>query len=245
MPRSLEPRVLGPGPEGFPPVRRRGRLGEKRGSCRRALAWTLGLDAAILILLLAVAWLTPMRLSDFTRDPVAVARDVPYAPYMGLLSNLGAILWAATVTLCLFTWARARAFGASSLAWFYLASAAVTLTWLVDDLLLLHEATNEYYVYVLYVVLLLIYLVHFRRYLLTRDPSLLVFALLAFSLSVIVDVRLVAVPESWRHLLEDGPKFLGISVWCLLFSRACWRDVSPAFPQPAFERSEAPPLEAV
>lgn len=204
----------------------RGAREPARGA-RRAERWillVLVLDAALVGILAAVAWFTPVTVPELTADALATAGRTPYRPYMGILSHLGFLLWCATATLCLYAWARARAASRPATASFYLGSAALTTVLMFDDLLMLHE-DRELYFYVAYVLAGAVYLLWYRREILTREALIFAGALAAFGASVLLDVVPFPGPVPAQFLLEDGAKFAGISLWASFFARACWSEL--------------------
>jgi hypothetical protein len=156
-------------------------------------------------------------LQDLLRDPLAVA-GLP--PYVGLVSNIGVLLWAAAATLSTYAAAlrwlagfrdRATAF----LALFALLSAALT----VDDLFMLHEwvfpmvlRLPQWLPLVGEVLLLGVLLIGFRAVYLGHNLFFLASALFGLGASATIDL----VPEGIlpaHHLLEDGLKLIGIANW--------------------------------
>jgi hypothetical protein len=163
------------------------------------------------------AWQIPA--SHLLRDPTAV-RSVP--SYIGLVSNLGALCWAATTAVCFFSAAlsthpRARE------AWrFFAAFGALTGVLCLDDVFQIHEDLFPRFVGP-EVVLVLAYavgtatcLLVFRRFLQATRYGLLLTALGLFSLSAVADVIDLPVP-GWA-VLEDAAKFMGICGWLGYFA---------------------------
>ncbi len=157
----------------------------------------------------------------FTRDPAAIAR---LHPFVGLLSNIGALLWCAAGSVCLFA-AGLLSYGAPRV-WsrFFLAFGAFTWFLLLDDLFLFHEklgqsihpALHGFAVRSVYVLVCAALLWKFRRVILQASWPLLVAALSFFSISFGLD-QLVHAGSRWYYLFEDGSKLLGIAGWCSYF----------------------------
>ena len=73
----------------------------------------------------------------FTRDPTAVAN---IHPFIGVASNIGVMLWTATATICLFSWAILRQSpGEMRFSTFLLCSGLMSTLLSFDDLFRLHE----------------------------------------------------------------------------------------------------------
>ena len=109
-----------------------------------------------------------------------------------------------------------------------------------DDLFLLHEEViedhlhiHQMFVFAAYGAMVLWLLVRFRDLIAGTDFILLVFSLLFFAISVVVD--LFVKPEEFfifgsfpgRHIVEDGFKLLGIATWSTYFIRTSIQRVSP------------------
>lgn len=173
--------------------------------------------ATLLVLIALVSLQTGIHVSYFTRDPTAILQA---SPFVGVLSNIGVLLWCAAAAICFFCAALLRCPGVrQEVPVFFLASGLLTLLLLVDDLFRLHDFILPTYghigqeaFYAGYSVLAGLYLVRFRDLLLKTKCLILATALGALGLSVMVDV----LPETllpWHFLVEDGLKLLGIVGW--------------------------------
>lgn len=177
----------------------------------------LGVLAPFLVVVLVLGTGEPA--STFTRDITAIAR-VP--PYYGFLSQLNIIVWASTCGICLLALFVLYSKGMPLLAGFMLSACALTGLVLFDDAFLFHETVAphfgipERFVELAIVVFGLVHVVLWRRMVLTRQNSLLVWAGLALGLSVGIDVLdepITRVVGAWEYLLEDGLKWLGAVFW--------------------------------
>ena len=80
---------------------------------------------------------------DFTRDPLSVM-DAPF--YIGIVSNIGIVFWAAGATICFFASAIvSRLPHSSNSTNFLLFGGIITTVLLLDDLFLLHEQVFPQY----------------------------------------------------------------------------------------------------
>lgn len=165
-------------------------------------------------IIVLAAFETHIPLSNFTRDPAAVAG---MQPFTGIVSNLGILAWCATATIC-FTGAFAirKDTTKKSLTGFFLFSGIITAVLMIDDLFLFHETVfpdmlhiRQEFVYALYMILVGIYLVRFRKTILGTDFGLLLSAFFFFGLSILVDLS----PFHEAFLVEDSFKLLGIVTW--------------------------------
>ena len=91
---------------------------------------------ALIIFLAASSVIYEIPIDHFSRDPLAIL-DGPL--YLGLLSNLGALLWCSVATLALFTYASVRGQVDPQAARFLLAGGTITALFCLDDLFMLHE----------------------------------------------------------------------------------------------------------
>jgi hypothetical protein len=166
----------------------------------------------------------------FMRDPAA---HVGAPAYVGAISHIGIIMWAAAAAICLFSawtiwrWAErtgqhaerdredVRFLGWSGLGTLYLA---------LDDVMLLHEdiiirltGLSEEIILVTYIAVFALYLVRFRRAILRAEYALFLIALCFLGLMVVQDAFL---PYSDVQLFfEDGAKLIAIIFWLIFFAR--------------------------
>ena len=177
-------------------------------------------------------------IGNLMRDPNAIA-DVPY--YVGAVSNFGVLLWCAAAGVSRFGFAAARRCGAD--ARFMLASAALRLLLMFDDLLMLHEAAlpqifgwPEKAILAAYGGAMLAYLAVYRRRILAYDWPILGLAFALFAGSLALDRLGIHSLTTVGELAEDGCKFLGAAMWLTFQARTAWqitcsiaiKDSSPA-----------------
>jgi hypothetical protein len=152
--------------------------------------------------------------------------------YVGIISSIGIVLWAAAATLCLFSYAHLAHSEGSVLRPFLLASGLITALLLADDLFLIHDEIFPTYIGLpgeffglFYGAVMVVYLFVFRQLLLQSSYVILVAALVCFGLSVTVDVTYRALtgifPQQHVLLVEDGAKLLGITLWTTFFAVVC------------------------
>jgi hypothetical protein len=148
-----------------------------------------------------------------------------------MISNVGIVLWVAAATILLFTATvlEHRAAG-RDLIRFVMAAGGISILLGFDDLFLFHEnlaprylRVSELVVFLLYVVLVLTWLLYFRRLILRTHYPLLALSLGFFGASMAVDVMPVAWLLRWPSLIliEDGLKLLGIVTWLAYFVAVC------------------------
>ncbi|MCX9011035.1 MAG: hypothetical protein OIN66_07930 [Candidatus Methanoperedens sp.] len=190
------------------------------------------LTLSILFIVVTIHQQTKTSISDLTRDPASVM-GAPF--YVGLLSNIGILLWSASAAICLFCSAVLRKdTNNRELPLFLLFSGIITSIFLLDDLFFFHENiypayfnVSEKTVYLAYAIIVSLYLVRFRVTIFGTEFLLLLFAFVFFGLSVILGMKLIDLPASY-YLFKDGAKLFGIVTWSTYFTRIGLRHVKHA-----------------
>ena len=190
---------------------------------------------AVLALLFLIRWQTGISIAYLTRDPAQVAQ---ISPLIGLLSNLGILLWCATVSICFFSFillsnCHYRVKNPHYFLLFFLYSGMFTLMFLIDDLFMIHEIDYpgvQQGVYLVYTVALFCYLFKFRKIILRTDWLLFALAFVFFGASVTIDLLPYSILDNYImgdrfFLVEDGLKLLGIVSWCGYLIRVCFQSV--------------------
>lgn len=111
------------------------------------------------------------------------------------------------------------------MVYFFIFGGLLTTLLLLDDFFMFHEwffrryfDVRQRFTFSVYALLLVAYLVRYRRTILASDYALLALAFLFFASSLAVD----RVPEGripYHYLFEDYPKFLGIVSWFGYYAR--------------------------
>lgn len=179
------------------------------------LAW------GFVLTLLWISGLCGVRFSDLSRDPLAVAEALHSSQwYYGALSNLGALLWCSATSIAAFmasvTAPRERSFWGMA--------GGLTGLLMLDDLFQLHDrvlpmltgTADDWLILAHGVVALAFVLIHYRR--IRHSPyEIALCAVTWLAVSVVQDVFSVVPPGSLfldaDYLVEDGSKFVGISLW--------------------------------
>lgn len=156
----------------------------------------------------------------FTVDLAAIAN---LNPLSGALSNLGILLWCASMSICLFSSLVLRNISTKDVRLFLVSSGLLSGYLLFDDLFQFHEILAQKYLGIkqVFVVVSIIlatasYLIFCRKIILKTNILLLACALGFLALSVVVDQFLE--PYLWRLgqwslFVEDGAKWIGIFCW--------------------------------
>lgn len=176
----------------------------------------------LLALVPVLAWLEQARLDHFTRD-VFTLGTIPV--WTGLVSNVGAMTWAATAGICFF--AAVTSSGAGRERGLLAGGGLISGVLLFDDFFAVHEwvapdivGIPEEVVYSVYVTLIGGLLIGFRREILDRRPGLLATALGLLGVSLGIDQFLGAPDYDQRGVktfIEDSFKFVGIATWFAYF----------------------------
>lgn len=182
------------------------------------IALALALAAALIGTVLYIHTTTDVPMGTLTRDPLSGK-----PAHLGLLSQAGILVWAAGAAVCLL--AAAVLQGAPG-GRFMLAAGVLSLALCVDDAFLLHDEVlpllgiPEELIYGVYLGMIVLFLVAFRRPIIESGHGVLVLALAFLGLSVVCDAW--GLPWLDPYLLEDGAKFTGIALWAAYFFGTAW-----------------------
>ena len=186
----------------------------------------------VLAVIATVSLVTDISVGVLTRDPSAVMKA---HPLVGVLSNLGVLLWCASASVSVFVgvylvYGRFQ----TTTGWFLIVSGVITSALLVDDFWSVHEdlasrwlGWDERPFFVAYGLAILMAGLRFRQTILRTPYWLLMIALGFFASSLALDMmpyfdRL----GDWGFLAEDGFKFLGIVGWSGYFIQTCFQQLT-------------------
>lgn len=205
--------------------------GNKPITGRLLLTFYLPTGLVLLAVFLASLY-TDTPVAMFTRDPADITRT---SPFLGVISNIGILLWCATATICFFSAIILKGGSSRHLACFFLLAGILTGILLLDDLFLLHERVytqffhwRQRYILLTYILLVLGYLLRFRDIILRSNYLTLLLALGFFALSEGMDVLSVLWKDflPFHHLYEDGFKLFGLSSWLAYFGHTAGLAIS-------------------
>ena len=196
---------------------------------RSAMPTLIKLYVPILAILAGIVLLRIFRdvkTSDMTRDPAQITGSHPFT---GLLSNLGILFWCSSAAICFFCAAIIRKDSKDhNYASFLFSSGLITSLLLIDDLFMFHDFVlptyfhmHESSFYIVYLVLIVVFLLAFRRIILGTNYSILCLALIFFVISMMFDFAPVRLLGHW--VFEDGCKFFGIVTWMYYFTQVGFR----------------------
>ena len=195
------------------------------------IIWFLALVPATFLILGAAfqPWIDP---ADLFRDPLAVAELKGAAcckVYDGAISSLGIIGWMTPAAISLFAAGvlLSSAQKPQGSVLFFIYAGLFTAFLGSDDLFLVHEnvlpafGVPELATYGAYALIGIGYLATSWRLILTHRFVLFGGAIALLATSVLID-RLLHSDNVWRLIIEDGAKFVGISMWMAFHIDAAW-----------------------
>ena len=182
-----------------------------------------GLVAAFLGCVIFACLYTGASPGFFARDPLITLGG---HPLMGIQSYLGILIWSVAAGVCFFCYSFLRSYQKYSRhhqrdSLFLLWSGSITLWLALDDLFQIHEYLPEIVpglsqpiIYIVYAIILIGYILKFRKQIVHSDElGLVITALIFFGLSVFIDIVQDFWDSRWRIFFEDGFKFFGIVSW--------------------------------
>lgn len=180
-----------------------------------------GLIVFFILIYFSSQWMD-IEIEKFTADPITTFDS---HPFVGVVSNLGALLWCATASVLFFSYIllkdKLKGRSASFLLW----SGLLTSLLLFDDLFMFHDYLalwhlnmEQYQVYLIYLILALTWFIKFFDEITSND--LLIFLLAGFFLGLSVVGDFILPQEGIAYMFEDAFKFFGIVTWAIYFIRA-------------------------
>ena len=139
---------------------------------------------------------------------------------IGLISNLGYLLWIATASIALFT-----AYGTPTNSQHKLKELLLCGGWFsfilcIDDMFLLHDRyIGQTFLYVVYAIFAFLIVFRFRDQLIKNGGEIFILAATLLAFSILTDkfqrdiVDILPVKYETTQIFEEGVKFLGISSW--------------------------------
>ncbi|MFM2063458.1 MAG: hypothetical protein RLZZ507_3128 [Cyanobacteriota bacterium] len=174
--------------------------------------------------------ITDLPVYSFIADPLAVAK---LPGYVGLFSNIGALMFCASATICFGTYLilnKIKPF--RKYAALFLWSGILTFLLMIDDLFMLHETLDEYFgfadycIYMTYIIIAVRILIKYLSLIAKSQFIILLAAIGCFALSVFLDVLDDTIFNNKLINLEDTFKFLGINFWFTYFSTLAWEQIN-------------------
>jgi hypothetical protein len=175
-----------------------------------------------LLIVIIISTSKDIALDTLTKDPTETL-NAPF--YIGAFSNLGIMLWSGAAILCLFTAFHIRGISFYREDYqFLIVSALLTIMLTLDDLFLVHEEVFPKYfnipenaVILTYINIFIIYLILFRKKILSSEFLILALAFFFIGMAKVSD--LLPLPIKKDTFLEDAIKLFGIVSWFIYFYR--------------------------
>lgn len=187
------------------------------------VAW--GLTVAVLIA-------ADVEVLDLFRDAPQLSRYIGDHPWKGTFSMVGVFAWVGAASVCLLAGAvlRSRA-GGGERSWFFLAGGTVFLLLGIDDGFVVHDNlaevvlghdASEPIIFSILTVLLVGWVVRFRREILASSYVILGLAFAGLGVPFLLDLRhLIGVNPGWWWAIEEPLELAGVMtllVWAAIES---------------------------
>ena len=139
---------------------------------------------------------------------------------VGLISNLGYLLWIATAAIALFSAYATPTHNQHKLKKMLLCGGWFSFILCIDDMFLLHDRyIGQTFLYVVYAIFAFLIVFKFRDQLVKNGGEVFILAATLLALSVLTDkfqrdiVDITPINYASLQLFEEGVKFLGITTW--------------------------------
>ena len=139
---------------------------------------------------------------------------------VGLISNLGYLLWIATAAIALFTAYTTPTYSQHKLKDLLLCGGWFSFILCIDDMFLLHDRyIGQTFLYVVYAIFAFLIVFKFRDQLLKNSGEIFILAATLLAFSVLTDKfqrnidDIMPIKYETIQLFEEGVKFLGITTW--------------------------------
>ena len=204
-------------------------------SFKNALRWALIPALTVYVAALGLSDLAGIDSQKVLRD---LAQTCSTPAGVGLLSNLGYLLWLAAAAVALFT-AYGRLPGIKGKQKELLACGGwFSLILCIDDMFLLHDRyIGPTFLYVVYILFSVLIATRYRKQLIANKGEIFLLAVALLGTSISIDL-LQPVERNqpdlymFSQLIEEGSKFLGIGTWVLFWCQACSLSIRTARPIP-------------
>ena len=191
-----------------------------KDSINKALRWALIPALLVYVASLSLSGLAGIKGQLVLRD---LAQTCGTPAGVGLLSNLGYLLWLAAAAVALFT-AYSGQPGVRGKQYELLACGGwFSFILCIDDMFLLHDRyVGQTFLYVVYMVFAALIATRYRRQLMASRGELFLLAVALLGASIGIDQFQRDLPFKYEtvQLVEEGAKFLGIATWVLYWWQA-------------------------
>ena len=159
-------------------------------------------------------------------DPILVLRDpiqaCDYPTSVGMISNIGVLMWASATTISLFT-STSGLVNDSKCRRLFLFGGLLSAVLCLDDLFLLHDRhVGQNFIYITYGILTIFILISFYKLIIRFDSLAFIVSSMFLGLSILSDKfqESFFISYSTMQLYEEGFKFIGIACWLLFWWKA-------------------------
>ena len=199
-----------------------------KDSINKALQWALIPALLVYVASLSLSGLAGIKGQLVLRD---LAQTCGTPAGVGLLSNLGYLLWLAAAAVALFT-AYSGQPGVRGKQYELLACGGwFSFILCIDDMFLLHDRyVGQTFFYVVYMVFAALIATRYRRQLMASRGELFLLAVALLGASIGIDQFQRDLPFKYEtvQLVEEGAKFLGIATWVLYWWQASTQSLNNA-----------------
>ena len=199
-----------------------------KDSINKALRWALIPALLVYVASLSLSGLAGIKGQLVLRD---LAQTCGTPAGVGLLSNLGYLLWLAAAAVALFT-AYSGQPGVRGKQYELLACGGwFSFILCIDDMFLLHDRyIGQTFLYVVYMVFAALIATRYRRQLMASRGELLLLAVALLGASIGIDQFQRDLPFKYEtvQLVEEGAKFLCIATWVLYWWQASTQSLNNA-----------------
>ena len=199
-----------------------------KDSFNKALRWALIPALLVYVASLSLSGLAGIKGQLVLRD---LAQTCGTPAGVGLLSNLGYLLWLAAAAVALFT-AYSGQPGVRGKQYELLACGGwFSFILCIDDMFLLHDRyIGQTFLYVVYMVFAALIATRYRKQLMASRGELFLLAVALLGASIGIDQFQRDLPFKYEtvQLVEEGAKFLGIATWVLYWWQASAQSLNNA-----------------
>jgi len=191
-----------------------------RESCNQALRWAIIPGLIVYAASLSLSSLAGIKGQLVLRD---LAQTCSTPAGVGLLSNLGYLLWLAAAAVALFTAYSGQPGIRGKHKELLACGGWFSFVLCIDDMFLLHDRyIGQTFLYFLYVVFAALIATRYRKQLMGSKGELFLLAVALLGASIGIDQFQLDLPFKYEtvQLVEEGAKFLGITTWVLYWWQA-------------------------
>ena len=199
-----------------------------RDSINKALRWSLIPALLVYVASLSLSGLAGIKGQLVLRD---LAQTCGTPAGVGLLSNLGYLLWLAAAAVALFTAYSGQPGVRGKQRELLACGGWFSLILCIDDMFLLHDRyIGQTFLYAMYMMFTVLIATRYRRQLMDRRGELFLLAVALLGASIGIDQFQRDLPFKYEtvQLVEEGAKFLGIATWVLYWWQASTQSLNNA-----------------